>query len=244
MNAKITETENRPENTAADATDFVTETKERLTTIEKNLTSHYKSDEEGFTSLGNEIDELRDYIDNELNKSEKKTAASLEEIKARIADAEEQIVIAQKTAEGSNTAADAPDLRAEIKDIHKRIDGLRHYLDTEVKSYVDTEFFKTNAKFKSLKKTIDELDKHAIKGVDLNEIPEGAVLDAEPVANSTGLRAVVISDSMSIAEINDVMKRLSRHMEDLPASETSAVISMLSETAENIKALLDRLHLR
>ena len=203
--------ESSPENTAADAPDLRAEVKE----------------------LKDEVGELKFYLDEELNKIEKKTAASLEEIKARIADAEEQIVIAQKTAESSSTAADAPDLER----LHKRIDGLRHYLDNDVKSYVDTEFFKTNAKLKKLEET-------AVTTADIEEIPEGVVLESEPITNSTELRASVISDSMSIAEINDVMKRLSRHMEDLPASETSAVISMLSETAENFKALLDRRHLR
>lgn len=240
MNAKIAETENRPENTAADAPDLRTEVAENI----KTYIAEQLSENSAFKELKDEVGELKFYLDEELNKSEKKTAELIDAVNQRITDAEEQIVIAQKTAEGSNTAADAPDLRAEIKDIHKRIDGLRHYLDTEVKSYVDTEFFKTNAKFKSLEKTIDELDKYAIKGVDLNEIPEGVVLDAEPVKSSVNHRAYVISDAMTLSEINDVMQRLSRHMEDLPASELSAVTSILTEAAENIKALLDRRHLR
>lgn len=252
MNAKIAETENRPENTAADAPDLRTEVAEirkelsgLKSYIDKPLAENIKtyiaeqlSENSAFKELKDEVGELKFYLDEELNKSEKKTAELIDAVNQRITDAEEQIVIAQKTAESSNTAADAPDLRAEIKDLHKRIDGLRHYLDTEVKSYVDTEFFKTNAKLKSLEKT------YAIKGVDLNEIPEGVVLDAEPVKSSVNHRAYVISDAMTLSEINDVMRRLSRHMEDLPASELSAVTSILTEAAENIKALLDRRHLR
>ena len=157
--------------------------------------------------IKSEVEELRFYLDKELNKSEQKTAQSLEEIKSRITDAEEQIVIAQKTAESLNTTTDASDLRTELEKVKESLADTKGEL-----SDLSIDFNNEKAyTLKHLSRKVAELDKCAIKGVDLSEIPEGVVLDAEPVANSTELRASVISDSMSIGEISDALERFDRY---------------------------------
>lgn len=135
MNARIAEKENHPKNTAADAPDPRTEVKE----------------------LKDEVSELRFYLDEELNKVEKKTAETLNEIKARITDAEEQIVIAQKTAEDSNTAADAPDLSTEIEKIKESLADIKGEL-----SDVSADFnHEKEYTLKDLLRKVDKLEKTA-----------------------------------------------------------------------------------
>lgn len=103
MNTKIAETENRPENTAADAPDLrkeVAEIRIELNDLKsyirrplaesiKTYIAELLSENSAFKELKDEVGELKFYLDEELNKSEKKTAEVIDTVNQRITGAEE-----------------------------------------------------------------------------------------------------------------------------------------------------------